>query len=158
MEILNSYYTELDDLLASINIDKDKLRSQEFSLQDKEFLRSILEAKVIYFHKLFYDILIKIMNDIYSSHIFEYASTQNFTIIKIETEHLLQRFYNIYKYNILPQYFDKVLSQELNEEDYDIVRNNKIDNISYLYLDKDLNTIINYNVMLNYVSLLVFNH
>ena len=66
-------------------------------------------------------------------------------------------FYDKYKYDILPQYFDKVLNQELDDEHYDIVRNNKIDG-EYLYLDKYMNTILNKDVMINYISSLIFNH
>jgi len=149
--------SELYNLLESINKDKDQLRSQRLSLQDKEVLRSSLQERIVYFHKLFYEGCIQIIDDVYLSHTFELASAQTFAIIKIETERELQMFYDKYKYDILPQYFDKVLNQELDDEHYDIVRNNKIDG-EYLYLDKYMNTILNKDVMINYISSLIFNH
>ena len=146
----NNYDIKLNDLDISIEHDLNEIHSGHLLLIEREGIRSNIYEKRIQLHKEFYNSCMQIMNDIYSSHVFEYASSKNFELIKIETQQSLLLFYNRWQHKINKSYFDIVLIYELNDEIYQNIKNNIYLSEDYLYLD-NYYTKINHYMMLNYL-------
>ena len=157
----NNYCSELDDLLNSIENDKNNLVSliSEFygNIQDKEYIRSCIDEKIISFHNLFLNKCYQIIEDIYYSHEFEIASPQNLLYITLETKQRLFEFYMIYQYQLFLDYFDKVIKFKYDDIDYDYIKTNKILS-DYIKLENNVNVKVDHRVMINYIYQIIKNH
>lgn len=158
---LDKYCSELNDLLNSIENDKNNLISliSEFhgNIQDKEYIRSCIDEKIFSFHNLFLNKCYQIIEDIYYSHEFEIASPQNLLYITLETKQKLFEFYVIYQYQLFLDYFDKVIKFKYNDIDYDSIKTNNILN-DYIKLENNINVKVDHRVMINYIYQIIKNH
>ena len=147
MVTFDDYVNEMDDLLSSIEHDKDLLHSKEASLMQKEYVRSSIDEKLTYFHKLFIRNCMQIMDDIFEYHMFEVASTVNLQQISIETELTLNRYYQFCRDKIHLNYIDIVLQQEFGDTIFNLITNNV--NEDYIYLTEYYEVKLNKYVMLS---------
>jgi hypothetical protein len=160
MEILDKYCYELDDIIHSIKNDKDLIieNKQYLSLINREEKTKYLSLKRKQLHKIFLDVCLKIVDDICQRHMFEYATEHNFKIIEAEINNTLILFYNKYKYDINPQYFDHIIYDMLGEEQYfKTIKCKKYSNSSYLYLNNNKSCNININAIINFIYELIVN-
>jgi len=157
----NHYYSDLDDLLNSIENDKNNLMSLISEIhnntQNKEYIRSCIDDKIFSFHNLFLNKCNLIIYDIYNSHEFEIASTQNLLYITLETKQRLFEFYMIYQYQLFLDYFDKVIKIKYNDDDYDFIKTNNIQN-DYIKLENNANIKVDHRVMISYIYQIIKNH
>ena len=160
MENLDKYCYELDDIIHSIKIDNDLFiqNKQHLSLIDREERTKYLYLKIKQLHETFLNVCLKIVDDIYQRHIFEYATEHNFKIIETEINNTLIVFYNKYKYDIEPQCFDHIIHDMLGEEQYfKTIKYKEYSNSSYLYLNDNKSTNININAIISFIYELVIN-
>ena len=155
---LNNYCSELDDILERIEKDKNYLISliseHRGNLQDREYIRSCIDEKLFSFHNVFLHQCYQIIEDIYNSHNFEVASEQNLFIITFETKQKLFEFYMIYQYQLNLDYFDKVIKNIYNDDNYNFIKtNNKFDN--YLELESNTSIKADHKMMISYLYQLI---
>ena len=158
---LDKYCLELNDLLINIEHDKNilvqSIQEHTSTLREREAMRSCIYEKLIQFHDLFFNKCITIIDDIYLSRQFEYASAQNLMYITEQTKNTLLRFYKIYQYNINPVHFDIVIKHKYNDKDYQFIFNDGL-NYDYIKLDKYKNVNIDNKVMISYLYQLITNY
>jgi len=158
---LNNYCSELDDILKGVEEDKNYLISliseHHGNLQDREYIRSCIDEKLFSFHNVFLHQCYQMIEDIYNSHNFEVASEQNLFIITFETKQKLFEFYMIYQYQLNLDYFDKVIKNIYNDDNYNFIKsNNKFDN--YLELESNTNLKADHKIIISYLYQLIKNH
>ena len=158
---LNNYCSELDDILKGVEEDKNYLISliSEYhgKLQDREYIRSCIDEKLFSFHNVFLHQCYQMLEDIYYSHIFEVASEQNLFIITFESKQRLFEFYMIYQYQLNLYYFDKVIKNIYNDDNYNFIKtNNEFNN--YLELEANISLKADHKIMISYLYQLIKNH
>ena len=161
MITLDNYCSELDDLLKKIEEDKNYLISliseHHGNLQDREYIRSCIDEKQLSFHNVFLHQCYHMLEDIYYSHVFEVASKQNLFRITFETKQKLFEFYMMYQYQLNLDYFDKVIKNIYNDDNYNFIKtNDEFDN--YLELDANISLKADHMIMISYLYQLIKNH
>ncbi len=115
--IHNELQSLIDDLHYMINELIQKRANHELRRVDIDEAYDKIKDHMEFIHRLFIKDCYDIINNVYNSHEFEYASAVNLELIKIETQHTLQQFVIDFKNELRPLIiYEMIFGMESIEE------------------------------------------